>query len=352
MLKSKSMRLMCQKCSKAFAVSRKLPWCECGGMFDLEFKPSPFDIDSTDFTFWRYKGCLPVQRKVSLGEPITPIVPLALGGRAVSAKLEYLLPTGSFKDRGAAILISAMRDAGVDSFIEDSSGNAAAAMSAYAARAGIKCGIYCPSSASPTKLIQVERAGAEIHRIEGPRARTTEAVMARAGEVFYASHNWHPLFLHGTKTMAYEIAEQSGWNPPQHIVAPTGGGAVLLGLDLGFHELLQIGRIRSIPKFHAVQAEACAPLVQNPVDPKPSIAEGILTANPPRLEMLKRVVDSVTLVSEAEILDGFHILCRAGFNAEPTSAVVVPAIAKLRIPATESILVILTGSGFKFTPKA
>ena len=129
-LKSKSMRLKCQKCSKMFGVSRKLPWCECGGMFDLEFKPAPLDIDFTDFTLWRYRSSLPVEHKVSLGEPITPIVSLELGGRMVGAKLEYLLPTGSFKDRGAAILISAMVDAGVDSFIEDSSGNAAAAMSA------------------------------------------------------------------------------------------------------------------------------------------------------------------------------------------------------------------------------
>jgi len=330
-----------------FELSRKTPWCDCGGLFDLSFTPYDLAIASNDHTFWRYGGVLPVEHRVSLGEPITPIVKLPLDEFEAYAKLEYLLPTGSFKDRGAAIFISAMVAAGVDRFMEDSSGNAGASMSAYAARAGMRCEIYCPASASPSKLVQVERTGATIHRIEGPRSNTTDAVRAQVGEVFYASHNWHPLFLHGTKTMAYEIAEQYDWNPPQHIVAPTGGGSVLLGLHLGFGELLQMGRIHLMPKLHAVQAEACAPLAEANVEARPSIAEGILTANPPRLSMLKRVVDSVTLVSEEEILEGFRWLGRAGFNAEPTSAVIVPALRKMNLAAGEAVLAILTGSGLK-----
>ncbi len=324
-----------------------MPWCDCGGLFDLDFVPDQLQIAADDFSFWRYRGVLPIEDRVSLGEPITPIVKVDLDAHEVDAKLEYLLPTGSFKDRGAAILVSAMKAAAVDRFMEDSSGNAGAAMSAYAARAGLRCEIYCPASASPSKLIQVERTGAEIHRIEGPRDNTTAAVKAKVGEVFYASHNWHPLFLHGTKTMAYEIAEQYDWRLPQHIVAPTGGGAVLLGLHLGFSELIRMGRLSTMPKLHAVQAEACAPLVQKNVQPKPSIAEGILTANPPRLAMLRKVVDSVAVVSEQEILDGFHCLGRAGLNAEPTSAVVVPSLRKLPIPSGDKVLVILTGSGLK-----
>jgi len=297
---------------------------------------------------WRYSAVLPVRTRVSLGEPITPIVSLPIPDRKVQAKLEYLLPTGSFKDRGAAVLVSAMVDAGVHKFMEDSSGNAGAAMAAYAARAGIQCEIYCPDSASPWKLKQIERTGATIHRISGPRDNTTRAVKDNT-EVFYASHNWHPLFLHGTKTMAYEIAEQYRWDLPDHIVAPTGGGAVLLGLHLGFSELIQFGRISRLPQLHAVQTAACAPLVEEIDQPKPSIAEGILTSRPPRLRMLKKVVDSVAVVSEDEILAGFHQLARAGFNAEPTSAVVLPALSKLPIASPDSVLVILTGSGLKST---
>jgi threonine synthase len=240
-----------------------------------------------------------------------------------------------------------MRATGISRFMEDSSGNAGAAMAEYAARAGLLCEIYCPSSASPSKLIQVQRTGAQIHRIDGPRDNTSAAVRARVGEIFYASHNWHPLFLHGTKTMAYEIAEQYEFKLPHHIVAPTGGGAVLLGLHLGFGELIRLGKVDKMPQLHAVQADACAPLVHENVQPRPSIAEGILTSRPPRLNQLRSVVSRVVTVSEDEILEGFRTLGRLGFNAEPTSAVVVPGVAKLGIPAAESILVILTGSGLK-----
>jgi threonine synthase len=147
--------------------------------------------------------------------------------------------------------------------------------------------------------------------------------------------------------MAYEIAEQYGFKPPHHIVAPTGGGAVLLGLHLGFSEMVGLGKIDKIPQLHAVQADACAPLVYEKVQPRPSIAEGILTSKPPRLNQLRKVVSRVVTVSEEEILEGFRTLGRLGFNAEPTSAVVVPGVAKLGIPDNESILVILTGSGLK-----
>jgi threonine synthase len=328
-------------------MSRKMPWCDCGGLLEVAFTPADLSIVVGDFSFWRYRGILPIRSRVSLGEPITPVVSLQVAERTIDAKLEYLLPTGSFKDRGAAVLTGGMKDAGIDGFIEDSSGNAGAAISAYAARAGLRCEIYCPASASPAKLIQAERTGAVIHRIDGPRDNTTAAVMARVGSVFYASHNWHPLFLHGTKTVAYEIAEQYGWKPPGHIVAPTGGGAVLLGVHLGFSELIRLGRVDRMPKLHAVQTEACAPLVYDEVKPRPSVAEGILTARPPRLSMLKSVVDSVTVVSEEEIISGFRYLGRAGLNAEPTSAVVVPAVKKLAIDPADRVLVILTGSGLK-----
>src|SRR5579871_4469107 len=170
-----------------------MPWCDCGGLFSVDFSlPDSLHIQSQNFTMWRYSQVLPVRTHVSLGEPITPIIPLQIDGQKFDAKLEYLLPTGSFKDRGAAVLISAMVDAGVDRFMEDSSGNAGAAMSAYAARAGIACEIYCPEAASLWKLKQIERAGATIHRISGSRDNTTAAVRQNLSDTFYASHNWHP----------------------------------------------------------------------------------------------------------------------------------------------------------------
>ena len=342
--------LRCSECLLEFPLSRKIPWCDCGGLFDLVFEPPSFELDQAEFSMWRYQAMLPVRSRVSIGEPITPVTEIELAGRRVDAKLDFLFPTGSFKDRGAAVFVSALKEAGVGRFIEDSSGNAGASMATYAARAGIACEVYCPASASGPKLAQIERSGAAIHRIAGPRRRATDALAERVGTEFYASHNWHPLFLHGTKTLAYEIAEQYGWNPPTHIVSPAGGGAVILGLQLGFRELQKLGRIPSAPLLYAIQAERCAPLVHERVKPGASLAEGILSPNPPRLERLKATVAGAAAVTEDEIEAGFAALARQGVQVEPTTAVLYFGVAKLRIPADEPILAILTGSGIKFLP--
>ena len=350
--------LRCSECQVEFPLSRKVPWCDCGGLFDVVFEPPSFELDQAEFSMWRYQAMLPVRSRVSIGEPITPVTEIELAGRRVDAKLDFLFPTGSFKDRGAAVFVSALKEAGVGRFIEDSSGNAGASMATYAARAGIACEVYCPASASGPKLAQIERSGAAIHRIAGPRRRATDALADRVGTEFYASHNWHPLFLHGTKTLAYEIAEQYGWNPPTHIVSPAGGGAVILGLQLGFQELQKLGRIAYSPLLYAIQAERCAPLVHESVKPGASIAEGrgasiaegILSPNPPRLERLKAAVAGAAAVSEHEIEAGFAALARQGVQVEPTTAVLYFGVEKLQIPADEPVLAILTGSGIKFLP--
>ena len=343
--------LRCSQCGLDFEITRAVPWCDCGGLFDLAFEPSSFEVDLYEFSMWRYRSMLPIgEDRVSLGEPITPISSIRVADRSVDAKFDFLFPTGSFKDRGSAVFVTALQEAGIDRFIEDSSGNAGASMATYAARAGIACEIYCPSSASGPKLAQVERAGATIHRIEGPRQKATEALGKQVGTTFYASHNWHPLFLHGTKTLAYEIAEQYGWAPPRHIVSPAGGGTVLLGLELGFGELKKLGRIQSMPALFAVQAEACAPLVQELVQPGPSLAEGILSPNAPRLGRLRTAIAGAAMVSESEIKKGWESLARQGVQVEPTTAVLYSGVGKLDIPADERILVILTGAGLKFQP--
>ena len=340
--------LVCAACGRTEAIVRPIPWCECGGLFELDFEPSDFVIDQAVGSMWRYGSMLPVSEPVSIAETISPISEIRLGERSVAAKHDYLFPTGSFKDRGAAVFISVLKAAGIERFIEDSSGNAGAAMAAYAARAGIACEIYCPESASGPKLAQVERGGAEIHRIPGPRAEATAALMDRVGEVFYASHNWHPLFLQGTKTLAFEIAEQYNWQPPPHIVAPAGGGSVIIGLRRGFEELERLGKVGAVPRLYAVQADACAPLVYADVAPGPSLAEGILSPHPPRLDELRRSVSQVASVSEPEIEAGFEALCRQGVQVEPTTAVLWAGVGKLAIPPGEPVLVILTGAGLKF----
>ena len=205
----------------------------------------------------------------------------------------------------------------------------------------------CSRSATASKIEQLERYGATVHRVAGPPKNATAALNKRVGTVFYASHNWHPLFLHGVKTLAYEIAEQYDWNPPLHIVALCGGGSIIPGLKLGFSELDRLGRLRRMPWLHAVQAEACAPLIGARIRPKPRLAEGILSPKPPRLAQVKAAVSSAVAVSEPEIEEGVRWLAGQGVLVEPTSTSAVAGTRKLRIPRAESVLVILTGSGLK-----
>ena len=181
-------------------------------------------------SLWDYLDRLPVEESLSLGEPTTPLVSFG----DVLLKLEGALPTGSFKDRGAAVQVAALRERGITHVVEDSSGNAGAALAAYCARAGIRCDIYVPSSAPETKLDAIRAYGANLIPVDGPRANATLA--AEAADAHYASHAHDPMYLEGTKTFAFELYDQLG-GAPDAVVFPVGGGALLLGAHKGFQEL-------------------------------------------------------------------------------------------------------------------
>jgi threonine synthase len=304
---------------------------------------------------------------VSLGEPATPLVPLEHAGRRVWLKCDYLLPTGSYKDRGSAVLMSHLAGVGLARAVEDSSGNAGASLAAYAARAGIELTVFCPASASPGKLAQVRLYGARLRLIEGPRARTTEALerhVAETGE-FYASHLWHPYFVEGLKTLAYEIAEQEGWRPPDAVLCPVGAGSILLGLFHGFADLVAAKVLDRMPRLYAAQAANVSPVhrafeagaadVAPAEGAQPTLAEGIALPRPVRgqriLEALRTSRGGTTAVSEAEIREAVRTLGRAGFCVEPTSAVVLPALDRLtaagRIQSSERVVLVLSGFGLK-----
>ena len=325
---------------------------------------------------WRYVEALPVlPEPVTLGEAVTPLVPLApprpLAGLGLTllAKPEGGLPTGSYKDRGSAILVSLLAALGVRRAVLDSSGNAAASMAAYAARAGITLTVFCPAHAQAAKLLQVRLAGQPLRRVEGQRARATAALLAHletSGER-YASHLWHPFFIEGLKTMAFEIAEALGWRAPDAVVAPCGAGSILLGLHRGFVELRDAGVIDRLPRLLAVQAEAVAPLasaweagrrsgdVPPVAEPKPSLAEGILLPAPVRgAELLAALAESegaAVAVSEEQIADGVRALGAQGFAVEPTSAVVWHGLVRLdqagALREGDTVVAVLSGHGLK-----
>ena len=197
-----------------------------------------------------------------MNEGFTPLEETGFNGYRVLLKIDYLFPTGSYKDRGATVLISKMKEWGIEKVVEDSSGNAGSAIAAYCAKAGIECKIYVPHTASPGKLVQIQAYGATLKKVEGSRERTAEKAMEAASKIPYASHCWNPFFLHGTKTFAFEVWEQMDWKTPDTLVLPIGHGTLFLGTTLGFKELKEAGMIKRIPKMVGIQSASCAPLYQ------------------------------------------------------------------------------------------
>ncbi|TMK11616.1 MAG: pyridoxal-phosphate dependent enzyme [Alphaproteobacteria bacterium] len=365
-------RFRCPACGMAYPADRPLWRCDCGGPLDLEpgqgLRRS--DIDADDASLWRYRAALALKEspRVSLGEGWTPLVTRHWDGAPVRFKLESQMPTGSFKDRGTAVMLNHLLEVGVGPIHEDSSGNAGSSIATYAAAAGLRCRIYVPASAPRGKVVQIAAAGAEVRAIPGTREAVTEAALAAIGESFYASHNWHPYFIEGTKTLAYELWEQLGFAVPDNILVPTGYGSNILGLDRGFDELIRQGEISRRPRLFAVQAENCSALAAAwavgaadyvPFTPTATIADGIATVKPVRtaevLAALRRSGGGVVTVPEAEIGPALKTLGRLGLFVEPTAATASAALSRLlrdrTIRPDETTIVVLTGHGLKATDK-
>jgi len=214
--------LTCAACGRNYGLD-ELAWrCgDCGGVLDLAgFTPvvPPVSVLAQRRpTLWRYAEALPVAEPadISLGEGMTPLV-TAPGDPGVQLKVDYLMPTGSFKDRGAVLLAALARRLGVPRMVADSSGNAGSAVAAYAARAGIACAVYVPAATSAGKVAQLRAYGATVHQIPGSREDTADAAAEAADRpgTFYASHVYHPFFLQGMKTYAFELWEQLGGRLP------------------------------------------------------------------------------------------------------------------------------------------
>ncbi len=334
----------------------------CGGPLDADATPLDPSAALAGEGLWRYRSWLPVATPLTLGEPTTPLVRVGWGDRELVVKLEGALPTGSFKDRGAAVLVSWLAERGVRHVVEDSSGNAGAALAAYAARAGIACDIFVPADAPSAKLVQIEATGARTLGIAGPREAVTDAAIAAAAAgATYASHAWNPLYLVGTQTFAFELWEQLGRAVPDVVVVPTGGGALLLGAHLGFSALRAAGLADRVPRLVAAQADAVAPLVRAaeaglaeppPIEPGETAADGIRIARPVRgariLSALAETGGTAVGVREADLHAAHAGLARQGVLVERTSAVAVAAAARPGVAGPgETVVVAATGHGLK-----
>lgn len=327
-------------------------------------------IDPTTRSLWRYRAAFPFHppTPITLGEGQTPLIPQTIHGTPVLLKCEFANPTGSFKDRGASVMLSLLKAQGIEHVLEDSSGNGGAAVAAYAAAGGMRATIMTPASTSPGKTVQMRAYGAEIRLIPGSRQDTADAAERAADSIFYASHNWHPFFLHGTKTLAYELWEDLGFRAPDNVIVPCGAGSNVLGCMIGFDELRRAGEIPRLPRIFAAQPANCGPIaaawlagtdtpVKTPIEP--TLAEGTAIAKPLRLkEVIAALRDSgggAVMVTEAQIEAALFALARMGVYVEPTCAQVVPAFERLladgAIRADETTVLVLTGSGLKATAR-
>ncbi len=343
--------LGCESCGSPLNVAYLNPDAHTTNVGGLKM-PVPFHSDSPT---------------VTMGEGRTPIVEVPsvsheMGGIRVVAKLEFMNPTGSFKDRGTATMLSVAMEHGVTAVVEDSSGNAGASVSAYAARAGIEAHVFAPESAPEAKMGQIRVYDASTHPTPGPREASTEAAVdfqSRHGMV-YASHNLSPYFVEGTKTFAYEVVTQME-TPPDHIVIPVGNGSLLLGAWKAYLELISRGAVSQMPKLHAIQAEAVMPLAAEfmGTDWKPgatTIAGGIAVGSPPRLRESIRAIresggTSLAITDGSIIAWQKRLASQEGIFAEPTSAAAFAGLQLLVergvVGSDEVALVPVTGFGLK-----
>ncbi len=367
--------LVCLACGNTCSLQTPRWRCECGGMLDVSFRASfPLEmIAQRPASMWRYREALPLdhpESAVTLGEGWTPLTSIETPDGQLRLKHDYLFPTGSFKDRGASMLVSRLAEIGMDAFLEDSSGNAGAALAAYAGAAGIDCRIYLPMSAPEGKKTQIGLYGAELFPIEGDRSSVAGAALEAAlSGIYYGSHVWDPFFMQGTKTAAYEICEQCGWRAPGTIVAPVGNGSLLLGLVRGLDDLEKAGVIGKTVRIIAVQSEKCSPVfdafrgnkagLASPSG-KPILADGIAVPAPPRLQQIVGAIRAwngdVLTVTDAEVGEAVRMLGSRGICVEPTGAVACAgALRYLREHDGECadgpVVAVLTGHGLKNVEK-
>jgi threonine synthase len=358
-------RLICEDCGAAFGLGDPRWRCHCGGVLDLEFAAS-VDLNAIRAgrpTLWRYRGALPIEDDkniVSSGEGFTPLVEMEWCGRKVFVKHDHLFRTGSFKDRGATVLISKLRELGILEVVEDSSGNAGCAIAAYSADAGIRCTIYVPEAADAAKITYMKGLGAKVLRVVGGREDAAAEALSAAKDTYYASHAWNPFFLHGTKTFAYEVCEQLGWRAPDTLVLPVGNGTLLLGAHIGLKDLLNLGIIDRMPKLIAAQAANCAPLYHAfkagaervpSIHTKPTIADGVAVASPVRgkqiLEVVRATRGSFVAVEEAEIEKALNDTRERGFSIQPTSAVAIAGLSKYLSDSGPAEVIVTTFTGYR-----
>ncbi|MGE5602145.1 MAG: threonine synthase [Nitrososphaerales archaeon] len=361
------MNYVCSRCGHTADITTRKARCNCGGLWQLDTRLPKFDlsrVDSNTWSIFRYRAFLPLEdeqwRDITLGEGMTPVIQL---DDDVLLKMDYFMPTLSFKDRGAAVLIAHCKAIGVDAVVQDSSGNAGNSVAAYCARAGIDCEIFVPEGTSPKKIDMIRSHNARVTVVPGTRDHCADVCRAKVetGGKYYANHVYNPFFYQGTKTYIYEVYEQMG-RIPGTLFVPLGNGTLFIGIVKGLEELLASGLIESMPHIVAVQSERCDPFVKavqagekHPahVTPRPTMAEGIAIGVPMRGDEIlaytyKYDIEMVT-APEDRIIEARMALAAKGVYCEHTTAATYAAYLKYcdLNGKTPDCLIPICGAGLK-----
>ena len=376
--------LYCSSCGKKHEPRRLYNLCDCGKplmvAYDLNRAQITLSRESLVGrvpTLWRYEEVLPVDDKsnrLTLGEGMTPLLKAErlgkqMGMRNLYIKDESLNPTASFKARGMAVAISMAKELGAKKLAVPSAGNAAGALAAYAAKAGLEAFIFMPSDTPKANIIECRQTGAHVTLIDGLITDCGRIVSDRkeAEGWFDVSTLKEPYRVEGKKTMGYELAEQLGWELPDTIIYPTGGGTGLIGMWKAFDEMERMGWIGSQrPRMVTVQAEGCAPIVQafrsgsqfgTEIVDAYTVASGLRV---PRaigdfimLDILRKSGGNAVAVTDEELLSAIQEIGAAeGIFVAPEGGACLPALKQLiergEISRDERVVLFNTGSGLKY----
>jgi threonine synthase len=368
--------LECSKCGQHINAGEPQTICPKDGgslyvRYDLESLKGKFKRESLTgrpATMWRYREVLPSEEPVSLGEGFTPLLPSRHNPK-VYIKDEGLNPTGSFKARGLCASVTMARQYRLKKLAVPSAGNAASALSAYCAAAGIEAHIFMPQDVPTANYVECKSYGAKVTLVDGLISDCARMVNERkqAEGWFDISTLKEPFRVEGKKTMGYEVAEQLNWKLPDAIFYPTGGGVGMIGMWKAFEEMEQLGWIgKERPKMIGVQASGCAPVVKAWGEDKPvaevwqnahTLAAGLRVPKPYAdyiiLDILKKSGGTAVAVSDEQIFDAVQELSsQEGVFAAPEGAASLAGYKILLeqkfLKPSDTVVLFNTGSGLKY----
>ena len=374
--------LKCRECGKEYDPQFRYVCEECFGPLDVLYKEVKVDrktFELREKTYWRYFELLPIADKnniVSLNAGLTPLqladkLGTSLGLKSLYVKNDSVNPTFSFKDRPAGVAVSRAKETGLKAVGCASTGNLASATAAHAAKAGLPCYIFAPSDLEHVKIAQALSYGAQFVAVEGTYddANRVASIIGDSKGIGVVNINMRPYYVEGSKTLAYEVAEQLDWKIPDNLIIPVGSGAMLNAICKGFEELHSLGLIDSPKEMRiiAAQPHGCAPVVDAfkrnsdeiiPIEQPETIAKSLATGDPGDgmyvLKRLKQYNGIAEEANDAEICDSILLLARTeGIFTEPAGGVAVAVLRKLveegKIDKDESTVCYVTGNGLKTT---